>query len=146
VPRTPDPRVPPTEPLYRSLSVHDMCNGHVSDASLDGFPCVSFNRGEYSLPHDVIVAGRPSDNGIGEITGNELPGPFARSTGAQPDYVYIVQDAPNPPEDPSNDAHCEVQLIRQGQRYSKNHTYDKPAKRLARELLARRIRIYLPPS
>ncbi len=146
MPRKPDLSVPPTEVLYRSLAVDDVCNGEVSDASLDGFPCVSFNRSAYSIPTSVIVPCRPSDTGIGTITGTLLPGPFPRSTGATPPYAFIVCDDPNPPEDPLNDAHCEVRLTRQGLPFIRNHTYDKLAKRRAREELAKSIRIYLAPT
>lgn len=144
MPRQPDPSVPPTEPLYRSLSVDDVCNGEVLPEAVD-VPRCSFNRSAYSKPKQVFAPSRPSDTGIGVITGAELPGPFERPSGATP-YEYVVEDDPNPPDDQSNDAHCEVRLTRQGLPYNKNHNYDKATKRAAREQLAKKLRIYLDPT
>src|SRR5690606_25446872 len=117
MPRTPDEEIPPDEPLYRSISAADVIGPDVQPGAVD-LPRCSFNRGKYSAPEAVIVERRPQDNGIVAITGNELPGPVPRASGEP--YEFFTADDPNPPEDPNNDAHCEVRVKPQGRPFTKN--------------------------
>jgi len=141
--RTPDEEIPPDEPLYRSISAADVIGNDVLSSAVD-LPRCSFNRGKYSSAQDVLVARRPDDNGIVTITGNELPDPVPRASGAP--YEFFTADDPNPSEDPDNDAHCEVRIRPQGKPFSKNHKVKKEVRAKALDALARRLRIIKAPE
>lgn len=141
--RAPDEPIPPDEPLYRSISAADVIGTDVQSDAVD-LPRCSFNRGKYSAPEAVIVERRPEDNGIVAITGNKLPGPVPRASGAP--YEFFTADDPNPPEDPDNDAHCEVRVRPQDKPFSKNHKMNKEVRAVARDALARCLRIIKMPE
>ena len=90
--RAPDEEMPADEPLYRSISAADVIGIDVLSSAVD-LPRCSFNRGKYSAAQDVLVARRPDDNGIVAITGNELPAPVPRASGAP--YEFFTADDPN---------------------------------------------------
>jgi hypothetical protein len=109
MPRTPDGTIPVDEALFRSVSIDDVKGEDVLPQAVD-LPRCSFNRSAYSTPEDVVTPKRPRDNGVVAVTAAELPEPVPRET-AEPN-VFFVADDPNPPEEPANDAHCEVRMRR----------------------------------
>jgi len=85
-----------------------------------------------------------SSSGIVAITGNKLPGPVPRASGDP--YEFFTADDPNPPEDPDNDAHCEVRVKPQGRPFTKNHKMNKEVRAKAQDALARCLRIVKMPE
>jgi hypothetical protein len=142
MPRTPDETIPVDEALFRSISTDDVNGSDVLPQAVD-LPRCSFNRSAYSTAEDVLTPNRPRDNGVVEVTPGELPEPIPRAT-AEP-YVFFVDDNPNPPEDPGNDAHCEVRIRPEDREFSKNHKPNKQILAKARDALARKLRVVLAP-
>ena len=120
-----------------------MIGTDVQSSAVD-LPRCSFNRGKYSVPEAVLVEQRPDDNGIVEVRGNKLPSPVPRASGAP--YEFFTTDDPNPPEDPDNDAHCEVRIRPHGRAFSKNHKVNKEVRAVALDALARCLRIIKMPT
>jgi hypothetical protein len=143
MPRSPDSAIPHDEALYRSVAKHDVDDKLVVLATAVEVPACSFNRSKYSAPEQVFVPSRPRDNGILVITPAELPPAIQRTEGAP--YEFFAADDPCPREDPTNEAHCEVRVRRQGFEYTKNLKLKALALK-AREALARRIRILRAPT
>lgn len=143
--RTVDATIPDDEPLYRSVSKDDVDDRLAVLATAVEVPACSFNRSKYSEPEDVL-APRPTDTGIVVITPRELPPPIPRAD--EIPYEFFAADDPCPPEDPVNEAHCEVRIRRQGHDYTKNlKLKPKPEMAMkAREALARSLRIYRSPT
>jgi hypothetical protein len=142
MPRTPDGTIPVDEALYRSVSSDDVKGDDVLPQAVD-LPRCSFNRSAYSKPEDVVTPKRPRDDGVVAVTPAELPEPVPRETAAP--YVFFAADDPNPPEEPANDAHCEVRMRPKGREFSKNHKPNKQVLAKARDALARRLRIVRAP-
>ncbi len=141
-----DSEIPTEEPLYRSISADDVIGDDVQPSAVE-MPRCSFNRGAYSKPEDVFVLTRPNDNGIVEITPAELPDPVPRKNPASgKPYEFFAEDDPNPPEDPENDAHCEVRAKPEGSTFSRNHKMKKENRAIAQDALARRLRIIKLPE
>jgi hypothetical protein len=144
MPRRPDPKIPSDEPLYRSVSKEHVDEGLGVLATAVDMPACSFNRSMHSKPGDVFVPSRPNDNGILEITPQDLPGPIPRAS-AEP-YEFFAADDPCPARDPENEAHCEIRIARTGTEYSPKHKPAKDIKLRARDALAKKLRVHKPPT
>jgi hypothetical protein len=138
VPRQPELEIPLEEPLYRRISCDDVIGDAVQPCAVE-LPASSFNRARYSEPDAVLDSNCPWDNGVVQITGGSLPGPFNRTAIACV-YEYFVADDPVV----GNDAHCEVRMRRQGYAYTKNHKV-KEVDAAAKEALARKMRVIKAP-
>lgn len=131
--RAKDPEIPGDEPLYRAL-LPDWVDGDLVLHLAIEFPATSFNRGKYSHPSAVLV-GRPSFTAIAVVTPAQLPGPFARpSDGVM--YHFYAEDLP----EPANEAHAEVRARQVDKDFNPRDRSN--AKEAAKELLARRLRIF----
>jgi hypothetical protein len=139
MPRTPDSHIPEDEPLYRSVA-KDHVDEHGVLAAAVEMPACSFNRGKHSKPEDVIVPSRPAENGILEITSQELPPPVPRASGEP--YEFFAEDDPIE----ENDAHCEVRIRRNGTPYSSKHKPNKDIVMKARAELAKKMRVLRAPT
>jgi hypothetical protein len=141
-----DEPIPPDEELFRSVSADDVIGEDVQLSAVE-LPRCSFNRAKYcGGPLSVLTDTRPQDTGVVAITPRLLPGPVPRvppSIGAP--YQFIVADDPYPKEDPSNEAHAEVRIRPVGAEFSKNHKPPKQVLFKAKDELARRLRVVVPP-
>lgn len=137
--RIPEPTIPTSEALYRSVA-KDEVDEHGALAAAVEMPACSFNRSKYSKPEDVLVASRPTQNGIVEITPGELPPPVPRASGEP--YEFFAADDPID----ANDAHCEVRICRTGIEYKSSHKPNKDILMKARAELAKRMRVYRAPT
>jgi hypothetical protein len=144
--RAVDESIPPDEKLYRSVSSADVIGEDVLPSAVD-LPRCSFDREKYcESPTSVLTDRRRGDTGVLSITSSELPEPVPRlppSNGAP--YEFFAVDDPYPPEDPNNKAHAEVRMKPVGATFSKNHKPPKPVLAKAKDALARRLRIVIPP-
>jgi len=140
--RPPDETIPGDEALYRSISVDDVNGEDVLPQGVD-LPRCSFNRSKHSKPEDVFVESRPNDNGVAQVVPDGLPPPVPRASGEP--YEFFAQDDPNPREDPENDAHCEIRIKPRGRPFSKNHEVNKSVLAKAKDELARKLRVLIPP-
>ncbi|MBN1609406.1 MAG: hypothetical protein JW940_22440 [Polyangiaceae bacterium] len=140
--RLQDAEIPSGESLYRSVSDEEVNGDDILPTAVD-LPRCSFNRSAYSRPESVFTSRRPGDTGIVEIQPQRLPPPVPRASGDP--YEFLAVDHPNPPEDPENDAHCEVRIKPSGHDFSKNHKVGKEILAKAKDALARRLRIYMRP-
>jgi len=140
--RQPDSEIPLPEPLYRSVCSEDVVGMDVLAAAVD-LPRCSFNRSRFSRPEDVIVAGRPADNGIVQITSADLPAPVPReSPSIGVAYKFDAFDDPTA----ENDAHAEIRMYLQDGSFNKNHKPHKPTLAKAKDALARKLTILRSPS
>jgi|GEM_PF-1209027 len=140
--RARDEAIPAEEPLYRSIS-SDYINGEDILPQAIDLPRCSFNRSKHSIPEAVRTLRRPNDTGIVELLPRNLPPPVPRASGSP--YEFFAVDDPNPAEDPENDAHCEVRIKPQGAAFSKNHKVKKDVLALAKNSLAKNLRLHTPP-
>jgi hypothetical protein len=136
--RTRDNEIPSDEALYRSVA-KDEVDEHGALAAAVEMPACSFNRSKYSEPEEVIVASRPTQNGILEITPAELPPPVPRTSGEP--YEFFAADDPIA----ANQAHCEVRIRRTGIEYKASHKPNKEIVMKARAELAKRMRVHRVP-
>ncbi len=143
--RSADAEIPTSEELYRSISRDDLAGDDVLPSAVD-LPRCSFNRSKYSVPESVIVEARPNDTGIVSVTPERLPEPVPRASAPERPYEFFAQDDPNPPEDPANDAHCEVRIRPRGQAFSKNHKVNKEILAKAKDALARKLHLVRHPN
>jgi hypothetical protein len=59
----------------------------------------------------------------------------------------VAEDDPNPEEEQSNSAHCEVRVKPQGSKFTPNYKInDKTVKAEAQNRLARKLKIHTPPK
>lgn len=143
MPRERHDAIPADEHLFRSISSDDVLGGDVLPQAVD-LPRCSFNRSAYSEATAVFRASRPHDNGVAVLVAGDLPAPVPRATAVP--YEFVVVDDPNPAEDPDNDAHCEVRLKPQGLPFNKNRKPSKEILAKAKEALASKLAVHVPPT
>ena len=103
--------IPEDEPVYRRFHSDHVVNGQVMPEGLD-VPICCGNRASRSRAEDVLRLGDyPDFVFVGSVcrAAAALVGPLVReSDGAL--LGWTICDDPNPPEDPTNAAHCVVRV------------------------------------
>lgn len=140
--RPPDAVIPPTELLFRAVKP-SWCDGDRLLPIAVEVPRCSFNRSGHSVPADVCVPDRPEHNGVAEMSAGNLPAQLVGRDEPRTPHDFKLVDMP----EEGNEAHCEVQLHRQGVTFNPN---GKISSRIFREeamgALARKLRVIIPPT
>lgn len=145
--RIPDASIPSTETLFRAIDPKHIEEGEVLEGGVEAPRCIaegaidlprcSFNR-EAGGAWSVITENRrgffPAGLPLVDLHTVRIDRP-----GSSP-YLLRVVDDPNPSDEPSNDWHCEVQMMRETDSVlPRNPDWKSDAKTRARRAIVRRM-------